>query len=153
MAVDNIEHGKRFDAMQHSRRAFSGVVCALSLSLTGCATNDPLRDARLAWDGSTVYARPAQCDDSYAATDQLIWKELQNPNTTVDSRGKLNKSVDKIIAPQLNSPDMQVSKCWKTSYENHQGLKPAKTDDAQPDVPLPGYDLLVAEFDDQGERT
>lgn len=125
----------------------------LPLTLASCATNGPLRSATLAWDGSTVLPRPPECNDSYFNTDNLIWQELHNPSTTVDSREALNEKVDKIISPELNDPDIRISRCWRSSYEDHQGLKPPQGYVAGSNGPPLGYDLFVSEFDDQGERT
>lgn len=125
----------------------------LSIAISGCATNSPLRDARIAWDGSTVAARSSQCTRAYAATDKLIWDELGNISTSVATREALNTNVNRIVAPQLKSADTEVSRCWKSSYENHQDLTPIPGPEAASTLPPPGYDLLLAEFDDQGERT
>jgi hypothetical protein len=135
--------------VDHHAFTLTGLSITILLALAGCATNDPLRDPALAWDGQVVIPRLGECDKVYSNTDGLIWQEMQNPDTSVESRAKLDSRVEKIIAPQLNDTGNPKSRCWKASYENHQDL-PA------PDmglVPAPGYDLLYAEFDDQGERT
>lgn len=53
----------------------------------------------------------------------------------------------------MNGTDTEVSRCWQSSYENHQDLTSTRGTDAASNPPPPGYDLLLAEFDDQGERT
>ena len=124
----------------------------LLLALGACASNDPWRDAGLAWNGQEVKPRPSECDRPYADTDALIWREMQNPNTSESSRSQLTKNVNKIIRPQLGDRQNPIYPCWRVSYENHQGLPlPSQSLGAGP-LPQP-YDLLIAEFDDQGERT
>jgi hypothetical protein len=137
----------------HASRLAVGLGICLSLMFSSCATNKALRKASIAWDGSTVHPRPPECDSVYANTDGLIWKELNNPNTSVDSREKLNRNVDNVIAPGLNDPNSETWKCWMTSYEDHQHLPPSPTSEASAVAADHAYDLLVAEFDDQGERT
>ncbi len=133
--------------------AVSTLLVLILSAISSCATNGPLREAALAWDGTTILPRPAACDLPYATTDGLIWQELNNRNTSVDSRKTLSQNVERIIDQSLNDRSNSVSKCWTVSYENHQhlpNLGPEKTGAlGQP----PEYDLLVAEFDDQGERT
>jgi len=128
------------------------VALGLLLALGACASNDPWRDAGLAWNGQEVKPRPSECDRPYADTDALIWREMQNPNTSESSRSQLTKNVNKIIRPQLGDRQNPIYPCWRVSYENHQGLPlPSQSLGAGP-LPQP-YDLLIAEFDDQGERT
>lgn len=129
--------------------------CLLGLcaELAGCATNDPRREAALAWDGQSELPRPAGCGEAYAWTDYLIWQEMQNPRTSVESRKRLNEHVNQVIRPQLGQSSNPISHCWRVSYENHQGLPPPRDTTGVAHEPAPGYDLLVAEFDDQGERT
>jgi len=124
-----------------------------SLVLAGCMTNDPRREADLAWDGKTVFARPDDCGQLYSDTDQRIWHELRNPNTNDASRKQLLAGLSSSIGVQLAQKDSPTARCWTTSYENHQDLpKATPSADAGTEQP-PGYDLLIAEFDDQGERT
>lgn len=128
------------------------VVVGFCCGLAACATNDPLRDAQLAWDGQTVKPRPQTCESSYALTDALIWKEMQSKGTTVKSRQALNKAVAQVINRQRG--DAAGQDCWRVSYENHQGLPAPPKDDNGGSLPKgKPYDLLIAEFDDQGERT
>ena len=68
-------------------------ICALSLGLIACVTNDPRRDAGLAWDGKAAYPRPDACTSLYLQTDQQIWKELRNDQTSDASRKLLLASL------------------------------------------------------------
>lgn len=141
-------------AQNYRRMLLTRVTLAALIStiLFGCATNDPLRSAGLAWDGNAISARPASCTAAYFKTDALIWQEIENQKTDVGSRATLNQRIDRMIAPQLNGANPDLSECWKTSYEDHQNLYlPGDSQTAR--NPPPGYDLLIAEFDDQGERT
>jgi hypothetical protein len=129
------------------RRRIQSIVVIASFAVAACATNHAHRSAALSWDGKTVYARPTNCDQPYAVTDDLIWQEMQNSQTSVSSRKDLNRRVEAIITPELGGGP--TDRCWRTSYEDHQGL----TRSAGNPLKTPGYDLLYAEFDDQGERT
>lgn len=125
----------------------------LCLAVGGCATNQPLREASLAWDGHTVLQRPDVCARWYAWSDSLIWSEMRNPNTSVKSRQELNDRINAVVGRQLGGADEVLSSCWKVAYENHQGLSLPKDPAGGPLLQAPAYDLLLAEFDDQGERT
>ena len=133
--------------------SFIRAVCGQTLlaigliGLAACATNHAHRSAQLSWDGTTIFARPPACNQPYAVTDDLIWQEMQNPQTSVSSRAELNSRVESIISPQLGSGP--TDRCWRASYEDHHDLARGVGGPAR----APAYDLLYAEFDDQGERT
>jgi hypothetical protein len=122
------------------------------MSLAGCATNEPRREAQLAWDGHVALARPSVCDELYAQTDYLIWREMKDANTSVESRKRVNDQLNQLIGPQLRDVTNSASRCWRSSYENHQGLPRPKDENGNLRDPAPSYDLMIAEFDDQGER-
>ena len=148
---------------------------AAFLVVSGCAPTHAYRKAVLAWndDGKSAHARPAVCNDGYAFTDDLIATELNlmsdsgdstkpSPESTVQSRRKLVNEIRKLVNREL-AEDTKAD-CWRTSYEDHQGLPLAshrsslhmdheRTANAGALLQAPGYDLFFAEFDDQGERT
>lgn len=126
---------------------------ALLVALVGCATNDPQRNASFAWNGQSILPRDDVCGRVYADTDALIWQEMRNPGSSVHSRNELNAKIAKMIHPALSDVNDPASRCWRTSYENHQGLPAPAKKSADFNGPVPGYDLLIAEFDDQGEQT
>jgi hypothetical protein len=140
---------KYMNRIRRSARLLASLLPAICMPLlfSGCATNDALRDPLLAWDGTTVFHRPAACDHGYAYTDDLIWQEMNNKVTDVHTRSQMNRRVSDAILQDAAQGDANRD-CWKTSYENHQNL-PAIAGGTQ----APGYDLFYAEFDDQGERT
>lgn len=143
------------NASRHHGTWISGrwtVILWFLFTLVGCATNDPQRSSLLSWDGQAAYSRPSVCDKPYANTDALIWREMQDKHTSVDSRERLNDRVAQLITPDLKNPSERAP-CWETAYENHQNLPAPDADVGSKLIQAPGYDLLYAEFDDQGERT
>lgn len=133
-----------------------GVPCAalaLLTMLSACSSNDPRRDARLAWDGKSIFERPAVCAQLYAGNDSRIWKEMKDPASTDESRQKLLAALASQVDAESSPGGTPKANCWTTSYENHQDLPAVGLGTSGSADVLPGYDLLVAEFDDQGERT
>ena len=131
------------------------------LSLGGCAGNVALRSAGDRWSPQAIVSPDPACRMLYAQNDADIWAEISSEHSTHAGRGKLLDELSTRIDQALAARDSPGYQCWRTSYENHQGLPvvpPSRTPDreATPEDqpgPPPGYDLFFAEFDDQGERT
>jgi hypothetical protein len=104
---------------------------ALPLLLIACATNAPRRSAE-------VIAQDTPCDALYSASDKNIWAVVGRDDSTEDQRNALLKTESRNIKANRNSS------CWTTSYEPHKSGSTATYLD---------YDLLYAEFDDQGLPT
>ncbi len=112
------------------RIAIASSVALLSM-LTSCATNEPRRSAE-------SIPQDTQCDALYAASDKNIWAVMSRDDSTEDQRTALLKSEGQAIRADAKSV------CWTTSYERHKSPTPSD---------YPDYDLLYAEFDDQGLPT
>lgn len=111
------------------------IVAAVLISLAGCETNNPWRTVDAPELGDSL---DTECKGTYAAFDTAIWGQLNDPNTTDDTRAAFLTQQDAALRKARDSP------CWKRVYEQHASDSPADHE---------AYDVFYAQFDDQGMPT